>query len=82
MKGKMNLLPHTLLLINLATATPVFPADPDADLRRFFGTYVGRAEEVALDDRARVERDIDLDPAPFAGPGIRRIRICRIAPAC
>ncbi len=66
----MNLLPHALLLMNLAAATPVFAADPDADLRRFFGTYVGRAEEVALDDRARVERDIDLTISPKGQDGL------------
>jgi hypothetical protein len=66
----MNLLPHTLLLMNLAAATAVFAADPDADLRRFLGTYVGRAEEVALDERVRVERDVDLTISPKGQDGL------------
>jgi hypothetical protein len=66
----MNLLSYTLLLMNLAAATPVFAADHNADLRRFFGTYVGRAEEVTLDDRVRVERDVDLIISPKGQDGL------------
>ena len=47
----MNLLARTVLLVNLAAAAPAFAADPDAYLRRFFGTYVGQAEEVASTTR-------------------------------
>jgi hypothetical protein len=43
----------------LAGLTPS-PATADADPRRFFGTYVGRAEEVNPADRTRMERHVDL----------------------
>jgi hypothetical protein len=66
----MNLLSRTVLLLNLAAATPAFAVDPDADLRRFFGIYVGRAEKVVLDDQVRVERDIDLIISPKGEDGL------------
>jgi hypothetical protein len=66
----MNLLARTVLLVNLAAAVPAFAADPDAYLRRFFGTYVGQAEEVTLDDQVRVERDVDLTISPKGKDGL------------